>query len=316
MKKSICILMMIGVVAISLISGCSQRQVHSRKKLLMGTVVEVVSPYPEAAEIVFDEIERVENVFSAYIATSPVSHLNKTGYLNTNFEVTHLIERAKEFYDLSNGLFDISVSPVSRLWRESFATKSLPKKRAIRKALRLVGFNKIQIDSDNDSVKFKRKGMTIDLGGIAKGYAIDAAVKELKHHGIDSAIVNAGGDIFCLGNKFGRPWKVGLQHPRKRDIFITTLSLHDQAVATSGDYQQFIDVDSNRYHHIINPKTGYPVDNAVVSVSVVAKDTVTADAVATCVFLLGKKQGMREFQNYPGVENIIVVTKSDLAEDS
>lgn len=316
MKKTHCIRLLIALVTVSLISSCGQRHVTSKKKLLMGTMIEVVSPYPEAAEIVFDEIERVEKVFSTYIATSPVSHLNKTGYLNTNFEVAHLLKRAKEFYELSNEMFDVSIAPVSKLWKKSFATKSLPKKRDIVRALRLIGLNKIHIDDDSESIKFKRKGMEVDLGGIAKGYAIDAAVKELKRHGIDSAIINAGGDIFCLGNKFDRPWKVGLQHPRKKDKYITTLALHDQAVATSGDYQQFIKIGPNRYHHIINPKTGYPVNNDVVSVSVVAKDTVTADAVATCVFLLGEKQGIKKFQDYPGVTNIIVITKKDMEEDS
>lgn len=304
--------MLVAALVVVLVSGCSQRQLFSKKKLLMGTVVEVVSPYPEAAAIAFNEIERVEKVFSSHIPDSPVSHLNETGFLNTNFEVAFLFEKAKEFYNLTNGMFDVSVFPLSRLWKKCFMTKILPDAQEIITVLPFIGSDKIYIDHESKSIKFKRKGMAVDFGAIAKGYAVDAAVKELKRSGIDSAIIRAGGDIYCLGNKFDKPWNVGVQHPRKQNAIMTTIPLRDMAVSTSGDYQQFVDIGGRRYHHIINPKTGYPIENEVVSVSVVAKDATTADTVATCVFLLGKEQGMKKFQKHPGVEQIIVVTKNDL----
>jgi thiamine biosynthesis lipoprotein len=143
---------------------------------------------------------------------------------------------------------------------------------------------------------------------------VDCAIKELKEKGIDAAIVNAGGDIYCLGKKFNKPWKVGIQNPRDKNKLLADLELKDSAVTTSGDYQQFMESEGKRYSHIINPKTGYPVDNGVISVTVLAKDTLTADIVATSIFLLGKEKGIETFENYKGVEKIIVIEQGDIAK--
>lgn len=304
----------IVIVAMMLLSfsACMQRRVYTERRFLLGTVIEVTSPYKEAAAIAFEEIERIEKIFSIYKKDSVVSHLNKTGFLNTNFEVARLIEEAKKFYELSEGKFDISIGPLTEIWKEALDKKELPREREIEIALKLVGCDYIHVDKETHSIKFKKKGMKVDLGGIAKGYAVDATVKELKRKGIDSAIVNAGGNLYCLGTKFGQPWQVGLQHPRIKTQILNTLSLINKAVATSGDYEQYMEIDSKRYFHIIDPQTGYPVRNDVLSVSVIAKDAMTADALSTSIFVLGKDKGNELFKNYVGVEKIIVITKSDL----
>ncbi|MFC1645853.1 FAD:protein FMN transferase [Candidatus Omnitrophota bacterium] len=307
-------ILILGLVILT-IAGCSQKRLHREKRFLLGTIVEVISPYPEAAEIAFSEIERIENIFSIKEKDSAISHLNKTGYLNTNFEVTSLIEKSGLFYSLSDGCFDITIAPLTKIWKEALLKNKLPSKKLVRKNMALVGFNKVHIDRVNNSIKFKLKGMVADLGAIAKGYAIDVAVKELKRKGITSAIVNAGGDMYCLGTKFGKPWKLGLRHPREKDEIIDTLLIKDSAVATSGDYEQYMEIDGKRYSHIINPKTGSPVENDILSVTVIAKDAVTADSVATSVFLLGKERGAKIFQNYEGVNEIIIITKSDVSDN-
>lgn len=295
------------------LTGCFQKRLHSQKKLLLGTVVEVISPYPEAAKIAFREIERIDKIFSPNNKDSAVAHLNKTGFLSNNFEVSLLIKKARMFYALTNGLFDISVAPLSNIWKAALKKDSLPDESLIAQKKSLVNLDNIYIDEENHIIKFKKSGMEIDLGGLAKGYAVDAAIKELKRNGIDSAIVNAGGDIFCLGAKFGRPWRLGLQHPRRKELIVDSLEVKDSAVATSGDYEQFMEIDQKRYSHVINPETGYPVENDIVSVTVVAKDTVTADAVATSIFLLGKEKGKKIFQNYEGVKKIIIITKDEVS---
>jgi len=297
------------------VTGCSRKKLHSQKRFLLGTIVEVISPYPEAAEVVFKEIERVEKIFSTNIKHSAISHLNRTGYLNTNFEVTTLFLKSGVFYSLSDGLFDITIAPLSRIWKEALLKNKAPSKSAIKNGRALVGFKNLHIDKDKNSIKFKRSGMAVDLSGIAKGYAIDVAVKELKRKGVNSAIINAGGDIYCLGSKFGNSWKLGLQHPRDKGRIYATMELKDRAVATSGDYEQYMEIDGKRYSHIISPKTGYPVKNSIVSVTVIAKDTVTADSVATSVFLLGEEKGKKVFLNYEGVEQIIVINKEDVSDN-
>jgi len=304
-------ILIVGLVILS-ITGCAKRHLYSDKQFLLGTVVEVISPYQEAANIAFKEIKRVENIFSIFIEDSALSHLNKTGFLNNNFEVAFLIEKSKKFYKLTGKKFDITVGPLVRIWKEAIGDNNVPDEAEIRRALKLVGFDKIHIDKKRGNIKFRDRGMGVDLGGIAKGYAVDCAVKELKRKGIDSAIINAGGDIYCLGSKFDRPWQLGLQHPRKKNKLFETLKLRDLAVVTSGDYQQYLESETKRYSHIIDPKTGYPVEGDVISVTVVAKDTLTADAVATCVFLLGKEKGIEVFKDYSGVERIIVITRDDV----
>jgi thiamine biosynthesis lipoprotein len=296
-----------------ILSGCGQKKLYSEKRLLMGTVVEVVSPYPEAAGIVFGEIQRIENVFSQYIDSSAVSHLNKSGYLNNNFEVASLVEKSGIFYGLTGGYFDITIAPLSDIWKNAFGENQLPSGESIAEAKSLVGYDKVSIDKQSHSIKLLKSGMRLDFGCIAKGYAVDVAVRELKRKGIDSALVNAGGNMYCLGSKFGRPWIIGLQHPRDKGKMFTNLKLKDSAVATSGDYQQYMEVGGKRYSHIIDPKTGYPVETDVLSVTVVAKDAMTADAVGTCVFLLGREKGLKVFGKYKGVDRIIVITDKDVS---
>ena len=303
----------LGLVILS-ITGCARNRLYTEKRLLMGTVVEVISPYKEAAKIAFKEIERIEKVFSVYIENSAISHLNETGFLNTNFEVTSLFLKSNKFYEATKREFDITIGPLTEIWREALEKNKLPQESDIKVAKELVGFNNVHIDEKLESIKLMKKGMRVDLGGIAKGYAVDKAVKELKRSGIDSAIINAGGDIYCIGTKFDKPWQIGLQHPRNRNELHDTLELKDLAVVTSGDYERWMEIEGKKYSHIISPKTGYPVESGIISVTVVAKDTITADAVATCVFLLGKDRGTEVFKDYSGVKRIIVITKDDVQE--
>lgn len=148
--------------------------------------------------------------------------------------------------------------------------------------------------------------MSIDLGAIAKGYAVDQAVKRLKGLGVQSALVNAGGNIYCLGKKGNRKWHIGVRHPRKSDEIIFYLDLENQAAATSGDYEQFFILDKKRYNHIIDPKTGYPVDNKIASATIVAQDATTSDGLSTTMFVLGKEKGLELANKIDGVEVKIV----------
>ncbi|MDD5355874.1 MAG: FAD:protein FMN transferase, partial [Candidatus Omnitrophica bacterium] len=174
------------VFVLLLVGGCMDKPLYNDKKFFMGTVVEVISPYKEAAGIVFTEIERVEKVFSIYRDDSSVAHLNKTGFLNTNFEVCLLVKKAEKFYELTGGEFDITVAPLSRVWKEAFKEKRIPSESEINSALALVGFKKIGVDIKNNNIKFNQRNMQVDFGAFAKGYAVDCAVKALKEGGVDS----------------------------------------------------------------------------------------------------------------------------------
>ena len=166
----------------------------------------------------------------------------------------------------------------------------------------LVNYRSIILDKKDQTVKFKRKGMAINLGGVAKGYALDRAIKVLKERKVKEALINAGGDIKIMGK---RDWKIGLQHPRKEDEVLAVIKLKDQAIATSGDYQRYFIKKGKRYHHIINPETGYPA-NKCMSVTIIGPNAIQTDILATGVFILGPEKGMELIEILENVEGIIV----------
>jgi thiamine biosynthesis lipoprotein len=154
-------------------------------------------------------------------------------------------------------------------------------------------------------VELKIPGMKLDLGAIAKGYAVDCAIKRLKGQGIKSCLISAGGQIYCLGTNSGKPWRVAVKDPRNPGL-LEKLELKDAAVATSGDYAQYFIKDNKRYSHIMNPKTGCPSESGVASVTVIAPDGLTADALSTAIFVLGKEKGQALANRFPGVKVKII----------
>lgn len=272
--------------------SCSRSQLVSRRCFVMGTVVEVLCPSEAGATIVFDEFKRLDRLFDYFSDASEVSRLNKAGSIKASEELKVLIRESIEFSRDSNGAFDITCAPVVDIWKKAIRNKALPDEAEIKKALRLTGWDNISLDENSGRVAFKKKGMKIDLGAIAKGFALDCAVRKLKAKGINSALINAGGQIYCLGTNAGRPWKVGIQDARKKGDVIGSLYLDTKAVATSGDYEQFFEINGRRYCHIIDPRTGYPADSGLGSVTVVADNGITADVLATAIFVLGENKGL------------------------
>ena len=220
-----------------------------------------------------------------------------------------MVRESLKYYRLSEGAFDITVGPVVSIWKEKIGEAenktrglTLPTESQIKKAVSLVGSDKISLDDNTSSIIFAQSGMSIDLGAIAKGYAVDKAVRRLKELGVRSALVNAGGNVYCLGKKGSRKWRIGVRHPRKGAEIAYYLDLENQGAATSGDYEQFFILDKKRYSHIINPKTGRPVDNNISSVTIIAPDAATSDGLSTTVFVLGKEKGLTLTGKIDGVE--------------
>jgi len=288
-----------------LLSGCQNKYLHTQTQVLMGTFVEVVSPDERCADIVFSEIKRVEGLLSKYNPESEISMLNRSGNLRVSEDTYYILKKAREFWLLTEGAFDISVGPLLDLWGFTDKKYRLPTKEEINLTMERVGFDKIILYDNGNMIQFKVQDMRLDLGAIAKGYAVDCAIKKIKENGIKSCLINAGGDIYCLGDKFGRPWSVAIKNPRKRG-FLKYLRLIDKAVATSGDYEQYFFKGGRRYTHIFNPKTGYPEDSGVVSATVIAQDCLTADALATSILVLGKDKGLALVKKFPGAQAIIV----------
>lgn len=273
-----------------------------RERLLMGTIVEIKIPIisgvdkktaESAINASFEEISRVESRLSAFKKDSELSRINRLKALETmriSEEAFGLIERSIEYSRLTGGAFDITVKPLVDLWRRARSEDRMPSDDEINEAKEKVGSGNIILDRANMTITFNKDGMGLDLGAIAKGYATDRAVDVLKDNGIKNAIVNSGGDMYCLGKKAGDiPWKVGIQHPRDERRLFMEMELGDRAANTSGDYEKYFIVDGVRYSHIIDPASGRPIGDDVVSATVVAKDSVTADVLATALCISAAK---------------------------
>jgi thiamine biosynthesis lipoprotein len=278
-----------------------------RSQMIMGTTVEitVIPPDEEAIKAAFEEIRKVDALMSTYKENSEVSILNREGENRLSAKTLQVIRESLNFSELTGGAFDITCRPLINLWKKAKKEKVIPPPEEIKKALSLVGYQKILLEGDR--ARFKQRGMQIDLGGIAKGYAVDRAIEVLRKNGIRRALVNAGGDLYALGNgPGGEKWQVGIQDPRQEDKLLGIIKVKDVGVATSGDYRRYFTIEGRRFSHIVNPKTGQTVQDVPMSVTVIASDATTTDALATGVFVLGPHAGMELIDSLPQVEGMIV----------
>ncbi len=310
------IILLASILLLPAIFSCAPKEfeLHRRTQFIMGTLVEITvrDPDPDKAQLAityaFDEMRRLEKLMSTHIADSEISRLNaQSGIavpLAVSPEVLAVIQRGIYWGDKSNGAFDISIGPISQLWKFDDDNSAIPDDRLLDEATRRVNFREIEMDDPN--VSLKQPGMSLHLGAVAKGYAVDQAMTDLEKNGIQHALINAGGDLKVLGErKDGQPWNIGLQHPRHPEKMIASLSLKDKAVATSGDYQKYFMKDNTRYHHILDPENGLPA-RGMISCTIIANNTMDADALATAVFVLGPEKGMELVQSLDSVEAMLV----------
>ena len=286
-------------------------------KYLMGTTVETtarstdINYCKKALFDAYEEMQRVENLLSCQKDSSEISEINRAAGINpvkVSYETLEMLKRSKAYSQKYKGIFDVTIGPLSDLWGFSEDKEiTLPKKETIKKLTKLVNYNDIDIDENDKTVFLKKKGMSIDLGGIAKGYAIDRGSAVLKERGITNFILNAGGDIYVSGTKDKETfWKVGIKHPRNSNDLIAEFDLKDYAVATSGDYERFKIINGKRFHHILDPKTGYP-GTLSESSTIIAPTAEEADATATYVFLLGWQKTL----NDKDVDYPLLIVSSD-----
>ncbi len=284
-----------------------------QSRIIMGTNVEIMISSGEpslgvlALKKAFQEIEKIDRLMSTYRSDSEVSELNRQAgqkACRVSAETLTVIERAIYFSHLSGGAFDITIAPLVRLW--NFRSQTVPAPEDIKKALKKVGYQKIKINRALAEVYLSEPGMAIDLGAIAKGYAVDQACALLRQKGLTNYLVNAGGDLRSQGTKErGHPWIIGIKHPRLKEALIAKIHLTGAALATSGDYEKFFIKNGERYHHLLHPLTGQPARQCQ-SVTVMAPSAMDADALATTVFILGPEQGLALIDKLPDVHALII----------
>ncbi|MBI5055360.1 MAG: FAD:protein FMN transferase [Nitrospirae bacterium] len=285
--------------------------------------ITVVSPSEEKAkeaiEAGYAEIKKLDKLLNNFEPDSEISAISKEAGIKAvpvSRETLDLMQKTIGVSKITNGAFDPTIAPVYKLWKFSGrpANPTMPPGDAIKNALKLVDYKKVTVNSAASEIYLAEKGMELDLGGIAKGYAADKAVEAIKTKGIKAALVAIAGDIRGYGlSTSGNAWKVGIQNPRPEnpdsekpweDIF-ATLNLKDSAISTAGDYQRSFMKDGKRYHHIIDPATGYPSGSDLISVSVVAPEGYIADGTDTSILILGKEKGMKLLESM-GIDGILV----------
>ena len=296
--------------------------VDSGLRPVMGTLAQIIAVAPDSetgrkgVDAAFEQLQRVEELMSAYKNTSEVVNINRNAYKNAvkvSKDTFEVLQRSVRFSRLTDGAFDITVGPLIALWRSAGEANSLPSDAELQQALSKVGYEKLILDANEMSVRFAVKGMRLDLGGIAKRYGIDKAAEAMQKCGAVGGLVDVGGDIRCFGTspRNKKYWLVGLQDPNTTETTFGenqcsfVLKLKDAAVTTSGDYQRFVRIKGKRYSHIINPHSGYPC-NELSSVTVITSGTADSDALSLAVSVMGREKGLKFIESLKGTEAILI----------
>ncbi len=304
--------------------GRSSNNLHVISRLTMETSIEVrltdgsSESVEEIAEKIFAEIERLEKLFSRSIQGSDIGMINSSAGLHpvqVSEEVFYVTERAIDFATLSDGAFDPTIAPLIDIWGFLGQEYRVPSEKELENSIALVDYNKIELNKEQSAIYLPDARMSMELGGIAKGFIVDRALQVLTEAGVQNAFINAGGDIGLIGSSpGGDPWKIGVRHPRDNKI-IAVLPASGVAVVTSGDYERAFEADGARYHHILNPRTGRPAID-LTSVTIIAETVIEADALSTTVFVLGPARGMALIEELPGVEGILITPDLEILVSS
>jgi len=259
-----------------------------------------------AMESVFADMRRIDVLMSTYKPDSEVSRVNAQAAkapVAISVELFNLLLTAQEYSRLSNGVFDITYASVGYLY--DYRNHVHPNGQAIAAALPSIDYRQLKFDPVAHTVAFGKPGMRIDLGGIAKGYSVDRGIDLLKAQGIDRAMVNAGGDTRVMGDRFGKPWVIGIRHPDRKDEYVLRVPLEDAAFSTSGDYERYFEEGGVRYHHILDPKTGMS-PHAVRSVTIIASNATRTDGLSKTVFILGPEKGLAFINALTDADAIVI----------
>lgn len=286
---------------------------------IMGTRITVELFHDDTAvarqgiDAVMTEMRRIDSDMSPWIETSELARLNRDAASQpviVSDELFKLIRTSLHFSDLTHGAFDITFASVGFLY--DYRKGVRPDDRQRQQATELINYHNLVLDEDNLSIAYGKPGVRIDLGGIAKGHAVDRCIALLQAMGIKQALVTAGGDSRMIGDRWGgRPWNIGVRDPRDEKKLVAVIPLENVAVSTSGDYQRYFEENGVRYHHIINPTSG---DSArgMHSATIIGPDATTTDALSTSVFVLGVDQGLALVNRLPDIDAILVDAKGQL----
>lgn len=315
MNRSLTIILIVAILSLAWWRLQPTEEASRRTRLLMGTVVEIIAEGQNADLAInkaFAEMERLDRLLSRHKKNSEVSQLSaRVKGVKISAETAAVINMGLAVADDSDGAFDMTLGRLKNLWALDTTEPTIPSPQEIKAALSDGGPGALRVDG----LKLRKQSpeLQVDLGGIAKGYIVDRAASVLKEHGIANAAINAGGDMYLLGQKTGRPWRIGIQNPRASETVLDTVHVSNLAVVTSGDYERFFEQDGIRYHHIFDPRSGMPARGCR-SVTIIADSVALGDALATAVFVLGPEKGLRLLEKYPQAAGLVVAADGSLHE--
>ena len=295
---------------------CSGAQVlRQRNVKLMGspwqiTLVGKDSAFTEAMiDTVIAEVTRIENLLSDWKATTEIGRVNANAGsipVRVSAEVFDLTARAIRWSQLTQGAFDVSFAAMDRIWKFDGTMKAMPTPEAVRQARAKVGYQKILLDTPASTIFLPEPGMKLGFGALGEGYAADRCRDLMLSKGIMAGIVNGSGDMSVWGNHpAGKPWTIGIAHPRQPDELFALVPLLQPSVVTSGSYEKFVVFNKKRYAHIINPATGYPA-TGLTSVTVFGPLAEQANALSTSIMVLGRKKGMALLKKFPAYQCLML----------
>jgi len=307
-------LLTLGLLLVSALPLPAHAQWFSEQRDIMGTRIDVNLWHDDstmglaAVTAVIAEVERLDRLLSPYKPASELHRFNRqagTGLITVSKEFAHLLDKSLYYSRLSEGAFDITFASLGQYY--DYRTGQKPTQAQTQAQLTAINYRHVFVDRETLQASMASATMKIDLGGIAKGYAVDRAVAIMRHYGVAHGSISAGGDSRVLGDKRGKPWVIGIKNPRKAAAVAVMLPLDNVAISTSGDYERyFIDADSGeRIHHILNPRTGESA-SGVVSVSVLGPQGIDTDPLSTTVFVLGVEKGLALINRLHGVDAIII----------
>lgn len=312
------------IFSLVFIVGCSKNNKVSsplsRTETLMGTVVKVTiydSTDTQILDKAFDRVREIEKSVSINEEGTILDKVNEssgTSPVIVDEDTFKIVEKGIKYSNLSNGLFDITIGPLVKLWSIGLPEARVPSKDEIDGVLGYINYNYIELNETDNSIFLKNPNMIIDLGGIAKGYTADEISEVLTENNVHSAIIDLGGNVYTHGRKVnGEDWKVGIQNPiSNRGDILGTIKVNNKSVVTSGTYERFIEKDGIKYHHILNPKTGYPYDNNISGISIISEKSIDGDALSTSVFAMGVEGGLAFVESQPDIEAIFVTTDKSI----
>ena len=328
--NTISILLLILAIIVGLIiififaTGKYEKLEVVKSSYALGTLInlKVYGSKGEAAiKKAIDKLNDIDDKMSAFKEDSEISRItSKAGNASqaVSKDTYFVIKKAVEYSKILEGTFDPTIRPLVKLWKIGTEEETIPEKDQIDETLKLVNYNDVILDENNHSIMLKHKKQALDVGGIAKGFAADEVRDILYEYNIKSALIDLGGNIFALGSKGdGTPWRIGIQNPfEPRGEYIGILSVKNKSVVTSGNYERYFMKDGQRFHHIIDPKTGYPSKSKIISATIISDNSIDGDGLSTGVYILGIDKAMKIIEAIDGIDAIFITEDKKIYKTS